>query len=59
VQPLDGVNTGELVKRMLEKHQVMLKPLPKVPNGIRFSMHLFNSMQDVERAVEALRIELS
>jgi len=59
VQPVGAMNTLELVERVLEKHQVMLKPLPKLPNGLRFSTHLFNSMQDVERAVEGLQIELS
>ena len=54
-----GVNPRELMERMLEKHQVMLKQLPLLPNGLRFSMHFFNTMQDVERAVEGLRIELS
>ncbi|TWT45076.1 Isopenicillin N epimerase [Phycisphaerae bacterium RAS1] len=55
----EGVNSREFIGRMLEKHQIALKSLPMLPNGLRFSMHLFNSMQDIERAVESLRIELS
>jgi len=59
VQLPDGVDPREFISRMLERHQVALKALPKLPNGLRFSMHLFNSVQDIERAVEGLRIELS
>lgn len=59
VQLPDGVNPREFIGRMLEKHHVALTALPTLPNGLRFSLHLFNSLQDVERAVEALRIELS
>ena len=59
VQLPGAVNPREFIGRMLEKHQVALKALPTLPNGIRFSMHLFNSVQDVERAAEGLRIELS
>lgn len=59
LQLRDGVDPRELIGRMLEKHQVALKALPRLPNGLRFSMHLFNSLQDIERAVEGLRIELA
>lgn len=59
VQSLENITTGEVVQRMLEKHQVMLKGLPKLPNGIRFSTHLFNSMEDVERAVAAMQAEFA
>lgn len=55
----DGANSHEFIGRMLEKHQVALKALPMLPNGLRFSMHLFNSVHDIERAVEGLRLELS
>ena len=59
VQVPESVQVQELIQRILGKHNVMLKALPKLPNGIRFSTHLFNSTQDVERAVEALRLELA
>lgn len=55
----ENVNPREFIARMLEKHQVALKALPTLPNGLRFSMHLFNSVQDVERAVKGLKVELS
>ena len=59
VQVQGSTPVQDLIQRILDKHQVTLKALSKLPNGIRFSTHLFNSMQDVERAVEALRAELS
>ncbi len=59
VQLRDGVDPRELIGRMLEKHRVALRALPMLPNGLRFSVHLFNSVQDVERAVEGLRLELA
>lgn len=59
VQTLEAINTAEIVQRMHEKHQVMLKGVAKLPNGLRFSTHLFNSMEDVERAVAALRVEFA
>lgn len=55
----DGVNPREFIARMLEKHRVALKALPMLPNGLRFSTHLFNALQDVDQAVEGLRVELS
>ena len=59
VQLGEGINPREFIGKMLEKHKVALKALPTLPHGLRFSMHLFNSMQDVEQAVKGLRIELS
>jgi selenocysteine lyase/cysteine desulfurase len=58
VQLPDSIPAQDLIQRILDKHQVMLKPLPKLPNGIRFSTHLFNTTQDVDRAIEALTAEL-
>ena len=59
VQVPESVQVQEVIQRILHNHQVMLKPLPKLPNGIRFSTHFFNTTQDVERAVQALRLEIA
>lgn len=59
VQLPESVSPGEILSRLLEKHGVVVKGLPTLPNGIRFSTHLFNSVQDIERAIEGLRIEIS
>jgi selenocysteine lyase/cysteine desulfurase len=46
---------------LLDRHAVAIRAThPEFGfNGIRFSMHEFNTMQDVERAAEAVRQELS
>jgi selenocysteine lyase/cysteine desulfurase len=47
------------IERLRERHQVVLKMVPKNWfNGIRFSTHVFNSERDVDRALEAVRVEL-
>lgn len=58
VQLRGNANPREFIARLLEKHQVAVKALPTLPNGLRFSTHLFNSVEDVERAVRSLKIEL-
>ncbi|HEX7942056.1 MAG TPA: aminotransferase class V-fold PLP-dependent enzyme, partial [Gemmatimonadaceae bacterium] len=45
---------------MREKHDIELKMVPKVwLNGIRVSTHLFNTEQDVDRLIAALKSELA
>jgi selenocysteine lyase/cysteine desulfurase len=53
-------NRNTVSRLLLERHQVAIRPThPEFGfNGIRFSIHEFNTMQDVERAAEAVRREL-
>ena len=45
---------------MRDKHNVELKMVPKNwLNGIRVSTHLFNTEQDVDRLIAALKSELA
>jgi selenocysteine lyase/cysteine desulfurase len=56
----DGVESGSFQRRMLERHQVMLKVVPREwLNGNRVSLHLFNTDRDADRLVEALGAELA
>jgi len=61
-------DSGEIVGRMRNEHQILLKPaqstyaycddedLPRESyNAIRFSTHIFNSESDVDRAIDILR----
>jgi selenocysteine lyase/cysteine desulfurase len=52
---------GVVSRALLERHQVAIRPThPEFGfNGIRFSMHEFNTDGDIDRAVEAVRRELS
>jgi selenocysteine lyase/cysteine desulfurase len=51
---------GIVSQLLLERHQVAIRPTHAEFgfNGIRFSMHEFNTAHDVERAAEAVRHEL-
>lgn len=51
---------GAVVRALLERHQVAIRPThPEFGfNGIRFSMHEFNTDEDIDRAADALRREL-
>jgi len=53
-------NRNTVSRLLLERHQVAIRPThPEFGfNGIRFSIHEFNTMQDVERSAEAVRREL-
>jgi len=53
-------NRNVVSRRLLERHQVAIRPThPEFGfNGIRFSIHEFNTMRDVERASEAVQQEL-
>jgi selenocysteine lyase/cysteine desulfurase len=50
-----------VVQSLLERHQVAIRPThPEFGfNGIRFSMHEFNTDADIERAADAVRRELA
>lgn len=52
---------GAVVRALLERHRVAIRPThPEFGfNGIRFSMHQFNTEEDIDRAAEALRQELA
>jgi selenocysteine lyase/cysteine desulfurase len=54
-------NRATVSQRLLERHQVVIRPTHAEFgfNGIRFSLHEFNTAQDVERAVDAVRQELT
>jgi len=56
----DDYESGAFRARIREKHNIQLKVVPKNWfNGIRVSTHLFNSEQEVDALVAALRIELA
>lgn len=49
------------VKMLQEKHRIVIRPTHKEFgfNGIRFSMHIFNTEKEIDRAAEAVRKELT
>ena len=56
----DSIESGAFQQRMRTKHNIELKVVPKHwLNGNRVSTHLFNSEQDVDALVTALKIELA
>jgi selenocysteine lyase/cysteine desulfurase len=56
----DAIESGGFQQLMREKHKIELKVVPKNWfNGIRVSTHLFNSEQDLDALVAALKIELA
>jgi selenocysteine lyase/cysteine desulfurase len=55
----DEIESGAFQQRMRTKHNIELKVVPKNWfNGNRVSTHLFNSEQDVDALMAALKIEL-
>jgi len=55
-----AITGGAMQQALLTKHRVMVKTVPaNFLNGNRISTHLFNSEQDVDRLLAALRAELS
>lgn len=55
-----AVESGAFRQKMHEIHRIQLKGVPKQwLNGIRVSTHLFNTEQDVDALVTALRKELA
>ena len=56
----EGIESGALHQRLLEKHNVEVKIVPtNWLNGNRISTHLFNTEQDVDALVAALKVELA
>jgi selenocysteine lyase/cysteine desulfurase len=54
-----AIPSDVLRDRLRERHRVMVKMVEKRWfNGIRISAHVFNTEADVDKALEALRIEL-
>lgn len=55
----DRVPSRELQQRLLTRHRIMVKVVPaNWFNGQRISTHLFNTEDDIDRLVAALRTEL-
>jgi selenocysteine lyase/cysteine desulfurase len=55
----DSVKSGDLYQRLSERHKVVVKVLPEQwGNGTRISTHLFNTTDDVDRFVAALKVEM-
>ncbi|MBW8839076.1 MAG: aminotransferase class V-fold PLP-dependent enzyme [Gemmatimonadetes bacterium] len=56
----DDIKSDEFQKRLRDKHNVQLKVVPKNwLNGNRVSTHLFNTEQDVDALIVALKAELT
>jgi selenocysteine lyase/cysteine desulfurase len=56
----DEVKSRDLLHRLLQRHRVMVKAVPEMwMNGNRLSTHLFNTADDIDAAVVALRTELA
>jgi selenocysteine lyase/cysteine desulfurase len=56
----DAIDSVALHQRMRDKHRIELKVVPKLwLNGNRVSTHLFNTEQDVDALVAALKVELA
>lgn len=54
-----GIVAADLRRRLMQRHNVSVKSTePRWLNGIRLSPHLFNTEQDIDAAVAALRAEL-
>jgi selenocysteine lyase/cysteine desulfurase len=56
----DSIESNAFQQRMRAKHNIELKVVPKNWfNGNRVSTHLFNSEEDVDALVTALKMELA
>lgn len=57
----DKFEKTSFVKMLLDKHKLSIRPTHKEFgfNGIRFSLHIFNTEKDVDFAAEVLRQELT
>ena len=56
----ENIERTAFVKMLLDKHQLSIRPTHKEFgfNGIRFSIHFFNSEQEIDKAGDVLRQEL-
>jgi selenocysteine lyase/cysteine desulfurase len=57
----DQIDRKAFVKMLLDKHKLSIRPThdPFGFNGIRFSMHIFNTEKEVDHAAEIVRKELA
>jgi selenocysteine lyase/cysteine desulfurase len=57
----DKFDRQAFVKMLQDKHELVIRPTHKEFgfNGIRFSMHIFNTAKEVDRAAEIVRKELT
>ena len=51
---LEGVTPEEAVSRLWERHRIMVRPVT-FPPGVRVSLHFFNTEEEVEQVVDAVR----
>ncbi|HEX6180569.1 MAG TPA: aminotransferase class V-fold PLP-dependent enzyme, partial [Chitinophagaceae bacterium] len=53
----DKIDKNAFVKMLLEKHKLSIRPTHKEFgfNGIRFSVHCFNSARDIDHAADVMR----
>jgi cysteine desulfurase/selenocysteine lyase len=57
----DKFERQPFVKMLFDKHKISIRPTHKEFgfNGIRFSMHIFNTEKEVDRVAEILHRELA
>ncbi len=56
----ENIKSAALRERLRDKHKIEVKVVPSNWfNGSRISTHIFNSEQDVDALVAALKIELA
>jgi selenocysteine lyase/cysteine desulfurase len=57
----DSFNKNQFVKMLLDKHKLSIRPTHKEFgfNGIRFSVHIFNTEKEIDFAAEVMRKELT
>jgi cysteine desulfurase/selenocysteine lyase len=57
----DKFDRQAFVRMLQDKYKLVIRPTHKEFgfNGIRFSMHIFNTGKEVDRAAEILRKELT
>jgi cysteine desulfurase/selenocysteine lyase len=55
----DTIERNSFVKMLLDKHDLSIRPTHKQWfNGIRFSLHIFNTEKEVDYAADILQNEL-
>jgi cysteine desulfurase/selenocysteine lyase len=55
----DAIDRTSFVKMLLDKYKISLRPTHKQWfNGIRFSLHIFNTEKEVDLAADILHKEL-
>ena len=51
---LEGISPVDAVSRLWERHRIVVRPVT-FPPGIRVSLHFFNTEEEVEQVVDAVR----